>query len=176
MESKTSQFRHTLIYGSVTGGIICFYLLLLYMFSMMNNTKLVNITGLFFVIGAFISVKHYRDKVMGGYLSFGRAYGTALLSFIFTGVVWAIYGYFLYKYLSPGLLEEKMTQSQEALLQLGWTEERVEAYSELISKSQTPFTFAFGYIFNSTFWGALLAFILAGLLKRNENPLLKDSD
>jgi hypothetical protein len=175
MDTGTSQFKHTLIYGSITGLIISAYLLMLFFFSMMNNNTLVNISGLFFVGGAFISVKRYRDVVMGGILNFGKAYGTALLTFIFTGVVWAIYSYILYKYLSPGLLEEKITQSQESLLQLGWTEDKVEAYTELISKSQTPFTFALGYIFNSAFWGAILALIVAVFMRRGENPLLKNN-
>ena len=176
MESKNSQFRHALIYGSVTGGIIVVYLLILYIFGMMNNMKLVNMAGVFFVVGAFVSVKRYRDTVTGGFLTFGKAYGTALLTFIATGVVWGIYGYILYKYLSPGLLEEKITQAQDALLQLGWSEERVEAYSELIGQSQTAFTNAFGYVMNAAFWGALLSLIIGASLKRNENPLLKDID
>ncbi len=143
---------------------------------MMNNTKLINISGLFFVIGAFISVKHYRDRVMEGYLSFGKAYGTALLTFVIIGFVWAIYGYILYKYLTPGLLEERITQTQETLLQLGWPEDRIEAYTDVIRKSQTPFTNAFGYVMNATFWGALLSLIIGAWLKRSENPLLKDID
>ena len=176
MESKNSQLRHALIYGSVTGGIIVIYLLILYIFGMMNNMKLVNMAGVFFIIGAFISVKLYRDTVMGGFLSFSKAYGTALLTFMVTGVVWGIYGYILFKYLAPGLLEEKIAQAQDALLQLGWSEERVEAYSELIGQSQTAFTNAFGYVLNATFWGALLSLIIGVWLKRSENPLLKDID
>lgn len=176
MDPKNSQFRHALIYGSVTGGIIVIYLLILYIFGMMNNMKLVNITGIIFIGGAFLSVKRYRDTIMGGFLTFGKAYGTALLTFIVTGSVWGMYGFILYKYLSPGLLEEKIIQAQDALLQLGWTEERVETYTELIANSQTAFTNAFGYVLNAAFWGALLALILAAWLKRNENPLLKDID
>jgi len=176
MESSTSQLKHTLKYGSITGGLICIYLLILFIFGMMNNMKLVNISGIFFIGGAFISVKRYRDSVTGGFLTFGKAYGTALLTFIFTGIVWAIYGYILYKYLSPGLLEEKIIQAQDALLQLGWPEDRIESYTYLISKSQTAFTNAFGYVLNATFWGALLALVLAAWMKRRENPLLKDID
>ena len=176
MNSNNSQLKHALIYGSVTGGMIIVYLLILFVFSMMNNSKLINISALFYLVGGYISVRHYRDRVMGGYLNFGKAYGTAFLTFLFAGITWGIYGYILYKYLSPGLMEEKITQTQEALLQLGWSEDRIEAYMELAGKSQTPFTYAFGYIFNAAFWGALIALAVGGILRRSENPLLKENE
>jgi hypothetical protein len=171
MDQSTTQFRHALIYGSITGAIIVIFLLLLYIFGMMNNSAMNNIAGILFVAGSYISVRKYRNQAQGGFISYGKAYGTSMLTFLAAGFIWAIYEYFLYQYLAPGLLEEKLVEAQDALLKLGWDENKVEAFTTL--SKPTPFTNAIGYFVNTAFWGALLALLLAGILKREGNPLLK---
>jgi hypothetical protein len=171
MNQSTTQFRHTLIYGAATGGIISLYLLLLYIFGMMNKTSMTNFGGILFILGGYVSVRQYRNQYKEGFIRFGTAYGTCILTFLAAGFIWAIYEFFLYKYLSPGLLEIKITEAQDALLKLGWNEEKVEAFTTL--SKPTPFTNAFGYFFTTAFWGALLSLLIAALLKRESNPLLK---
>lgn len=171
MDQNTTQFRHALIYGAAIGGIISLYMLLLYIFGMLNKTAMTNVGGILFVAGSYIAVRQYRNRILGGFISFGKAYGTSILTFLCIGFVWAIYQYILYKYLSPGLLEEKMIEAQDALLKLGWAEDKVEAITTL--SKPTPITNAFGYFFNAAFWGAILSLLIAAILKREDNPLLK---
>jgi hypothetical protein len=172
MKQPSSQFRHTLLYSLYTGGAIIMYLLILYIFGMTNNPRLLNIAGFIFMIGVYISVKHYRDKVNEGVISFGRAYGTAMLTCVFAGIIWAVYGYILHKYLSPGLLTEKIEEAQELWLKRGMSEELVELQSSLI----TPFIMALGYIFSAAFWGSVLSLPLAAILRRENNPLVDKQD
>ena len=120
-----------------------------------------------FVAGIYISTKRYRDHESGGELSFGRAYGTAILTCVFTGIIWSVYEYVLYKYLSPGLLETRIEEMQEIWLDKGFSEDLIELQSALF----TPFILALSYIFSAAFWGAVLSFPLAAILKREKNPL-----
>ena len=86
---QSTQFQHTVRYSLYTGGAIVLFLLLIYIFGMMNNPRMPNIALFMFIAGVFISVKRYRDHENGGVLSFGRAYGTAVLTCVFTGIIWA---------------------------------------------------------------------------------------
>jgi hypothetical protein len=172
MNKNSTQLKHSIIFGVITGGVISLYLLTLYFFAALNNTALANISGFLFLIGGYVSVRRYRNELKGGFITYGKAYGTAFLTFLFAGLVWTIYEYILYKYLSPGLLEEKIAEAQEALLKLGWSEERVAAFTTLSNPS--PFGNALGYFFNATIWGAIISLLIAAFLKRNENPLLKN--
>ncbi len=164
---QSTQFQHTVKYSLYTGGAIILFLLLIYVFGMMNNPRMPNIALFMFVAGIFISVKRYRDHENGGVLSFGRAYGTAVLTCVFTGIIWAFYEYILYKYLSPGLLETRIEEMQELWLNSGVSEDLIELQSRLF----TPFVMGISYLFSAAFWGSVLSLPLAAMLKRETNPL-----
>ena len=164
--------RHSLIYGATFGTTIVILLLLLYIFGMTNNSKMESLAPLIYIIGAYISVKHYRDKLNEGFLPYGKAFGTSLLTCIIMGSVWALYKYFLYKYLLPGLFTEQLELMQDLYLKLGFSEDFVKKISPTI----TPFSFAFGYITNSIIFGSLLSLIIAAILKSDSNPLVTRSD
>jgi hypothetical protein len=141
---------------------------------MVNNPRLINIALFIFVAGVFISVKRYRDHESGGVISFGRAYGTAVLTCVFTGIIWSVYEYILYKHLSPGLLETRIEEMQEIWINKGFSEELIELQTALF----TPFVMAISYVFSAAFWGSVLSLPLAALLKRDKNPLddLREND
>jgi hypothetical protein len=170
MNQNSTQLRHTLIFGTITGGGILVYLLVLFFTAMLNNKGLSNIASFLFIIGGYISVRNYRNEMPGGFITFGKAYGTTFLTFLFAGIVWAVFEYILYKFLSPGLLEEKLAETQEALLKLGWSEDRVEAFTKV--SSPTSFSMALGYLFSAAMWGALVSLIIAAIVKRDKNPLI----
>lgn len=171
MEPQNDRLKHALIHGAITGGVIAIYLLLIYMFGMYNNPTLTSFPIALFLLGGFISAKRYRDRMPGRPLNFGQMYGVTFLTFLFAGVVWAIYGYLLYKF-SPELLDAKYVESQEALLQLGWTEDRVA----MMTTRPTPFSLAFVYLFYAALGGAISALIIAGILRRPVNPLLTNDE
>ena len=172
MNYNQIQFRHSLIYGAIFGISIVILLLILYIFGMTNNGNIYSLAPLIYIIGAHISVKHHRDRLNDGYITFGKAFGTALLTCIFMGIVWAVYGYFLYKYLLPNLLTEQIALIQEMYLKFGMSDQLVEKLSQAI----TPFSVAFGYVTNSVIFGSLLSLIIAALLKRIQNPMISSTD
>jgi hypothetical protein len=172
MNYNQIQFRHSLIYGAIFGLCIVILLLFLYIFGMSNNGNIVSLTPVIFIIGAQISVKHHRDRLNNGIITFGKAFGTSLLTCIFMGVVWAIYGYVKYKYFFPDLLKEELPVMQDMYLKLGYSEKMVENTSQYV----TPLTMAFGYILDSAIMGSLLSLIIAAFYKRNTNPLTSNSN
>lgn len=172
MEQNTTQLQHTLKYGLYTGGIIILFLLILYITGRANIQGLQNIPNFIFIGGVYLSVRHYRDKIMAGVLDFGKSYGTAVLTCLFAGAVWSVYTYLLYQYLLPELFLERLQMFQEVWLNMGMSEEMVEMQSTLF----TPFILAIGTIFSAVFWGAIISLALAALLKRNVNPLIDNKD
>lgn len=172
MNNSLTQFRHSIIYGAIFGSLIVFLLFFTFIFGMLNIKDITSLTVPIYAVGAFIAVKHFRDKVNDGYLSFGKAFQTSLIVCITMGVVWGTYQFILYKYLSPDLMIKKIEDYQEEMLILGFSEKFVE----LNSSAMSPFTMGFGYISNSAILGSLLSLIIAALLKRNINPLLIDND
>lgn len=173
MNIKDIRVKHALIYGAIIGGTITFYQILLYVFGMTNNKSLENVSLFLFVLGIFITVKRFRDIESEGVISFKKAFSIAFLTCVVIGIIGGLYTYFQFKYLSPNLMEEIIELSQEKLLSKGIADDQVELQSALMDKFLVPGVVAFLSVLSSLLWGAIMSLIVAALLKRNENPLLK---
>ena len=57
----------------------------------------------------FPAIKHYRDVVNGGNVSFGKAFLIGLLVAVFAGIGFAIIDYLFTAFINPEFLEEYMT-------------------------------------------------------------------
>jgi len=172
MIDRGVQIRHSVTYGAIFGGIIVLLLFLAFLFGMMNVTKITSWAMPIYVIGVYIAVKHYRDRINNGYVQFWTAFGSALIVCIVMGILWAVYRYILFKYLSPEIMIREIEEYEEGLLKLGFSENMVE----LSTSAMTPFSLSFGYITNSLIYGSILSLVVATLLKRKTNPLLEDTD
>jgi hypothetical protein len=174
METKNPQFRHTLNYGLIIGGVIAIYQVLLYVLGVANNKPLGNVAFFLLVIGLYVSVKHFKEDFGGGFINFGLAFKVAFLTCIFSSVIGAIYTYFQYKYMAPQLVTELMELSQESLMQRGIPDDQVELQTMILQKMMTPGILALLYIVGMAFWGSLLALVTAAVLKKTDNPLLHE--
>jgi len=122
-----------------------------------------------------MSVRHYRDHVNDGYLDFSKAFKAGFLTCLFAGLVGAVYSYFQFKYMSPQLIDELMSLTQDKLISKGIPESQIELQSAILEKIMTPLFLAFSYIFSMAFWGALLSLLAAVIMKKPENPLKADN-
>ena len=170
MEPKNAQLKHSLFYGVALGIIIAVYQLLLYIFGAYSNQALGYLEPLIMIIGIFISIKMYRDQVMGGIVNFNKALGTGVLTAVFIGLVLAIFTYILYK-LDGGLLDEMLITIEEQSIQRGLPAEQIEMQSTLMDQLLTPGVVAFFVLVTKGIGGTIYSLISAAILKRAENPL-----
>ena len=118
----------------------------------------------------FVAIKQYRDKYLGGSISFGKAFliglGITLITSIFYVVTWEIE----FKYFVPEFMEEYTRQSLDTMKEKGMTEtELTTAKKEMdayVVRYQDPL-----YRIPVTFTeiapvGLLISLVCAGILRR----------
>ena len=148
------------------------YHLLLFIFGLVNNQSLSNLGSLIFIVVIYFSIRIYRDQLSEGRIEFGKAFTIGFLTALVMGIIGAFYTYIEYKYLSPGLIEEMMILMEERLINKGISDDQIEMQSQLMEQILGPGLMAFGILFSSAFWGALISLLLAAVLKRQRNPLI----
>lgn len=173
MEIKNKQLKHALTYGAIIGSTIVFYELLLYIFGMTNNKTLENVSLFLFVLGVFITVRRFRELESGGFISFKNAFLLGFLTCIFIGAIGAIFSYFQFKYMSPHLIDEMMEAAQENLINKGIPDAQIELQTRIMESILKPGFISVISFFGSLLSGSIMSVIVAVLLKRDENPLLK---
>lgn len=99
-------------------------------------------------------------KAGGGFLSYGRSLGVAVLTMLFGSLIVAAFTFLLFKF-DPALLDEIMLAAEEKLVDQGMNEDEIEFSLKILSIMQTPFMLAVSAILNLVFSGLVIGAITA---------------
>jgi uncharacterized protein YneF (UPF0154 family) len=132
---------------------------------MPNATSTLNfILVLILIVGLFLTMKHTRDYLMGGYISYGDSFKNGFITSILSSFVFLVYYYAMLKF-NPATFEKMMEIFLQELANKGSSEEEMEVYMKLMG----PGIFSFSMFFSNVLYGAIFSALLGFFIKR-ENP------
>jgi len=177
MENQnTSILKHSMTYGLGLGVALIIYSVLLYVLDLSFN----QVAGLFVYViilaGIIISTKMYRDKILGGNISYGTALGFGTLVVVFGSLISGIFGYFMYEFIAPELLTQMLEKSEEQLLENGMPEEQIEMAIEIQRKMMKPALMVLWSVIGGVFVGFIMSLITSIFLKKEANPFQNVAD
>lgn len=169
-EPKVSLGKNALNYGLILGGISVVYSILLWVLGMTTNKSLGYI-GLLFTIGImFYGTKVYRDKHLGGFMTYGKAFTSNFLIGLYATIIGTIFSFFLFKYIDPQLLITIKETAIETAMQKNpnLTQEQLEGS---MSFFMSPIFFTLSALIGGAFFDVILA-LLISIFHKKEQPVL----
>ena len=102
MEEKTKSIAMNGInYGVVGAAAMIIFNLILYLIGENLNESITWIVYLF-LIGAIVWVTiEYRNKVLVGIMSYGKAFSTSFMIVLFAAIIVAIYSFIFFMFIAP---------------------------------------------------------------------------
>jgi hypothetical protein len=175
MENKSSnRLKHAMTYGSNIGiGLVVYYVLLdiagLYTSSALGIVQYAVLCG-----GIYFGTKAYRDKELGGHISYGNALVFGLIISIFAGIIVIFFNLILMRYIDPGLVDKVMAVMEERL-QNGWLSRMIPAdqMDVALDKSRESLTSVWSIpsgVFVFSLIGFIFSLITSAFLKKEPNP------
>lgn len=134
------------------------------------NPGLNNAILLLSIVGAFIGVRKYREEELGGYISFGKAFGGCIYIIGVGTLVYGMYIYYMYGK-HPELQEQYLLMVNTALDEVYKGNPMHDTLKSMMSGLVSPFFIAMAEVFNKIFTGFIFSLLLAGLLKRRKYVL-----
>lgn len=173
---KNPIIKHSFLFGSLIGGALVLAAFTFYLkgVSINYNPTLTMINHFLIITGIFFAVKKYRDEVLFGSITYGRALGTGVLTIGFAAMFFALFIYILTKFFDAQILQETIQYTEKTLLETGYKEKDVELLMSIYSKI-TPGIFAFGQWVNKALGGLFFSLILAFFFRQNRNLFNKGS-
>lgn len=116
----------------------------------------------------YFRLKHFRDKILGGKISFKRAFLYLAFVVVDASIILAaatfIYFYFLDNGVFMSRLHESMSlpEVKQSFTQAGMDVETIDKQLQLFSETR-PIDIAFGIFFNTMISGFILALILSAI-------------
>ncbi len=175
MENKVSVWKANLNNGIILGFAGIIFTLVLYFLDQSLNKNLGYIWLVLLIVVLFFMIKSYRENYLKGFITYGQSLGAGVVIMLYYSIISAIFGFILYTYIDPGLIEKMLAMSEEAMLDKGIPESAIEQGMKIQEKIMVPWILSLGSILNGVLFGTIVSLILSIFIKREGNPLIDDS-
>lgn len=162
--------KNALNYGLILGGISVVFSILLWVMGQTTN-KYLGYIGLLFTIGVmYYGTKEYRDKHLGGFMTYGKAFTSNFLIGLYSTIIGSIFMFILYKFIDPTLLASMKDMAIDAAMQKNSnvTQEQLE---KTMSFVMSPVFFAISALLGGAIFAVILA-LLVSIFHKKELPLM----
>lgn len=171
-EGKTSFLKQAMTYGAIIGLILVVYSIILYIIGMTSNRGQGIIQHIILFAGIYLGTKDYRDKILGGFITYGKALGMGVLISVFVGIITLFFNLIMMRFIDPDLIEKVLAITEERLEnnrfispdQIGSSLERTRWL--MTSVWSVPIGLV---VF--TFFGLIISLITSAFVKRDPNPV-----
>ena len=171
-EPEVSIGKNALIYGLILGGVSITYSIILWVLGQSLNKPLGYISIVFTIGFMYWGTKEYRDKQLGGYMMYGKAFTSNFLIGLYSGILGSIFSFFLFKYIDPTLIETIRQTAIEAAMQKdpNIDQTQLEQGMDKMSFFFSPVFFMVSGLFAGAAFSAILGLIVA-IFHKKEKPL-----
>ncbi len=134
-------------------------------------------TGIFgyaiLLAGIIIAAVQYRNKYLGGFISYGQSVSTGFLAGLFSAIIVAIFSYIFLSYLGEDYIKVIMDKAQENMLQgnPNMTDEQIDMAMKWTRKFMQPGMMAVFAFLGYTVLSLVFALIASIFIKKeNQSP------
>jgi len=166
-ELKKSLAPHASKFGSILGGILIAFNLLLYVLNVSLDSSIFMIDYLIFIGVLFLGIKSYRDAT-GGYITYGRSLALGVLICVFASIIMAFYKFIYFKFIDTAGIDKLFRLMQDKWATQGIDEDKTEQMIEMMKKFMGPVFMAVSAVFEVVFKGVILSLILSIFLKKQD--------
>jgi hypothetical protein len=122
------------------------------------------ISWLIFIGFCFLAEKEYRDQ-LGGFVTFGGAFGAGFRFSLFTGLLTALFTYIYLTYLSPETLQKVISAQETKLTEQGQSQEIIDKSTDFMTKHGV-LTITVSAAIGTLVIGCIISLICAAILKK----------
>jgi len=178
-QTNTSPFKPALTYGIYLALINIVILLIIWAANLIENlglmgTSLISLLNLtVMVIFLVVFTKLYRDKILGGKITFRQAFAFGVLIVVCSSLISSLFSYILNRFIDPGYAGRIMTAMQEKTYQMlsnrGVSDDQIETAMRTFEEKgvPTPLDSLQQAILGGFVGGAIMSLISSAIVKKN---------
>lgn len=172
-DSKTVQIpRSKIIWRNAIAITLVFAVVLIVtdMFKdkMMEKNNLMSIMYMVLLFGTVILTQiQVREQSLGGIMSFSKAFGTGMLLALAVAVMFAVFNFIFYSFISPDTLDEARRMAETSMQEQGKTQEEIDMAMKITGFMFTPVGILLSTIIFYPLFGLLLSLLASLFTQRN---------
>lgn len=171
-ETKASAGQSALYYALLAGIAFILTHLILYIAGVSESTAGQVISFVIFIAAIVVIQLDFRNKKLGGFITYGKAVKIGFLSILFASFIVAIYMFIYLSYINPGEMAQRLLDAQQEIYNYGMSAEQEAQSLKMQEYIHTPFTYAIFTIVGYAVMGIILSLITAIFVKKEEKVSL----
>jgi len=171
-QSKTSLLKQAMTFGAIIGLALVVYSVFLYITGLTFSKSLGLIQYVVLFAGIYLGTKDYREKVLGGFITYGKALGLGVLISVFVGINTLFFNFLMMRFIDPGLIDKFMAIAEESMESNRFIS--ADMLDEAIERSRWLFTSVWSVplgLISFSFIGFIISLITSAFVKRDPNPV-----
>ena len=169
-ETKSSLFKSSMMSGLLLGIALVVISLIVYFIDLTGNKYISYLTMILMGAGVFYLQIQYRDKELHGKMTYGQAFGFAILVVLAAAVISSIFTFILTKFIDPGIIDKILSMQEDTLTKKGLTSEQIDMAMTMTKRMMTPVWMVIWGLVGMMFWGTILSLITSAFTKKESTP------
>lgn len=167
-EKKQSLALVTSGYGLILGIVVIVFSLLLFVLDVNRQSSINYLSYVFVIAGVIIFQINYRNKHLGGFITYGQAFMVGFLTIVWYSVIIAIFTYIFFTYIDPGAVEEMRQISEQQMIERGMSDQEVDQAMTMVERFQSPMWMTIWALIGGVVIGVIISLITSIFVKKED--------
>lgn len=166
--------KPTVRYGLFDGATAIVWTMLMYVTELnrSDSSWIFNLVSLAILITFMALCINQIKSEQGGYISFGNAFKSAFIVGLIGGLIGSVFMLVYVKYIDTGFIPFMMHKQELKFEEKGMDQEAIDNAMAMTGKMMSPLWFFIWGIAGSLFVSAILALIMAGIMKKQDPTVI----
>lgn len=165
---NNSRLIHSLVFSLIAAIPVMLLALVIQMVSD-NPQSAWNYLSYLFMFGALLfGQMQWRDKGLGGFMTYGQGFKYTLLFSMWYGIIMAIWTILFFSVIAPDLTDRILELSRQNMESQGMPEDQIEIGIEMARKFTSPAMMAIFGLIGNFILGLLLGLITSAIAKKDK--------
>ncbi|MCS6991862.1 MAG: DUF4199 domain-containing protein [Chitinophagales bacterium] len=166
MEKPPTPFLSALKYAFIIGLVSFIWGMIAYLSGWYLRNWANYVSYGILLLGIVLAILDYRNKRLGGNITFGQAFSAGCLFSIFYGLLGVLSLWLMIHFIAPDMIEQILQATEERLIAQGLSDSELKTAMEMTRKFMTPAWMSVFVIGFSLLFGAIFSSLAALFLKR----------
>lgn len=167
---KNNKVKLAMTYGLILGLALIVLHIIQYMMEVYKPPFWVNLLNYAAIVGVLVyGTIRYREDELQGNISYGQALGFGVLISLFASIVYGLYFFLLTSIIDPTYMEGFYAVIEETYIEMGMSDDQIEAAMQIVKKFQSPLFMVVSSIFGFVLMGTVFSLITSIFLKKEKS-------
>ena len=161
--------KNAMNYGAIVGLAMVIISILFYIMGQESSEWGAYVHYIILTLGMVLGIKHFRDNINGGYLSYGKCLANGVMIGFFASLITSFYSYVFFTFIDPSIIQVMLDQAEQNLIDAGTADEEIEMAMVYTKKFMTPLLLTVATLFSYTLLSFLFSLVISVFLKKNDD-------